>query len=386
MADLVYSAREINIFDYEVLRCIPDPEPLIEDFIDTNSFSIIYGDPSAGKSFVALSICHAVSVGREWMGKKCKKGSALYIYGEGSTGIKNRCKALVHEYGEFGDIRFIGPTIDLQGSNDYQLIIDKLRSIEFNPDLIVIDTLARTFGSGNENETADMNRFVNHLGEMISTLKCTVLVIQHMSKSDKSQPRGHSSLLGAADSAIELKSKGHRENKVLTLSSKKQKEREDFKSFNLKLKQIKLTETLNSAVVILAGSTLGASNSQALSEPLKAVLKCFASRTGQTKSAICLEHTNIARGSYYRHLDKLVGMDFLEKSEGGSNVTYRITKKGQDLAISLGLVSKDSHDSSQSQLSRVSLPQWGDTDGSDNNDDNGIIDLNAIVNEPDSES
>ena len=75
------------------------------------------------------------------------------------------------------------------------------RGIE--PVLIVVDTLARTFGGGNENQQQDMNRFVNSLYRFYDRLPyAAVWVNHHFNRNDES--RGSSVLLDAMDFAFEM--------------------------------------------------------------------------------------------------------------------------------------------------------------------------------------
>ena len=50
---------------------------------------------------------------------------------------------------------------------------------EFGIKIIVLDTLARNFGDGDENSTGDMNRFVSAVGRMIERFGCAVVVVHH---------------------------------------------------------------------------------------------------------------------------------------------------------------------------------------------------------------
>ena len=60
------------------------------------------------------------------------------------------------------------------------------------PGLIVIDTLAQTLGSADENGSG-MTAFVANAGEIASRFKCLVLIIHHVGLNDDKRLRGHSS-------------------------------------------------------------------------------------------------------------------------------------------------------------------------------------------------
>jgi hypothetical protein len=67
------------------------------------------------------------------------------------------------------------------------------------PRLVVFDTLARNFGGGDENSTADMGHFVNLITQFQQDLKTTVILVHHTGQTNKHRARGSSSLLGGID-------------------------------------------------------------------------------------------------------------------------------------------------------------------------------------------
>jgi hypothetical protein len=75
--------------------------------------------------------------------------------------------------------------------------------IEFKQ--IVIDTLARAFGGGNENSSEDMGAFITACGRIQQIVQdCGLMILHHSGKDATKGLRGHSSLLGAVDTELEL--------------------------------------------------------------------------------------------------------------------------------------------------------------------------------------
>lgn len=72
------------------------------------------------------------------------------------------------------------------------------------PHLVVLDTLARNFGPGDENDTRDMNLAVLACDEIRRETGSTVLIAHHSSHSDKGRGRGSSALRAAADAEFLL--------------------------------------------------------------------------------------------------------------------------------------------------------------------------------------
>ncbi len=66
--------------------------------------------------------------------------------------------------------------------------ISKLQAQHGQPALVVLDTLARNFGPGDENSTADMTKFIAGLDWMMEN-QITRLLVHHSGHSDKSRGR-----------------------------------------------------------------------------------------------------------------------------------------------------------------------------------------------------
>ncbi len=68
----------------------------------------------------------------------------------------------------------------------------------------MIDTLARAFGGGNENASEDMGAFITAAGAIQQRYDSALLVVHHAGKDATKGLRGHSSLLGAVDTELEI--------------------------------------------------------------------------------------------------------------------------------------------------------------------------------------
>ena len=69
--------------------------------------------------------------------------------------------------------------------------------------MIVIDTLNRAMGGGDENKSDDMGKFIKALGAVQAAFDCLILVVHHCGVVG-SRPRGHTSLAGADDVQIRI--------------------------------------------------------------------------------------------------------------------------------------------------------------------------------------
>ena len=90
-----------------------------------------------------------------------RQGPVVYLSAEGTAGLRYRCEAWRHhhqcEYPE--DCIVLPYALDLPGTGSVDEVLTTIRDhLGKSPALIVIDTLARYFGGGNESATQDMKK------------------------------------------------------------------------------------------------------------------------------------------------------------------------------------------------------------------------------------
>jgi hypothetical protein len=129
---------------------------------------------------------------------------------------------------------------------DIDDLLDKLRSASFEPDLIILDTLARLIAGADENSAQDMGRAVAGIDRLRIGRKATVVLIHHTVKTGKWE-HGSGALRGAADVMIEC-SPGEA-NGQLWFKCDKMKDAEPFPTQSLILQLIALGEGRSSLVV-----------------------------------------------------------------------------------------------------------------------------------------
>jgi len=220
---------------------------LIEGVIPVGAFTALYGPPGSFKSFIALDIAEAIATGRTWMGHGVtEKGAVLYICGEGFGGVGARIKACKqhHQTQDGAPIYVIRHQLNLRASvedfNALMIAIENLVSeLGINFKMIIVDTLARAFGGGNENDSADMGAFITACGRIQQIVQdCALMILHHSGKDATKGLRGHSSLLGAVDTELELLRFEEQMKGVITIS--KQKDGEDNKRIGFEMVSIEL--------------------------------------------------------------------------------------------------------------------------------------------------
>jgi len=188
-------------------------EWLIESIIPKRAFVALYAPPASFKSFIALDIAEAVATGRDWMGYRVpKKGAVLYIAGEGHGGMGARVKAckIQNNSPDGANLYVIRAQINIRSSQeDFDALVaainELIAEIDEPLELIILDTLMRMSGGGfNENSSEDMGGFITQAGKIQAIYLCAMLLIHHSGKDITKGLRGHSSLLGAVDTELEI--------------------------------------------------------------------------------------------------------------------------------------------------------------------------------------
>lgn len=182
---------------------------LVDGLIPQNVIGSIYGEPGSYKSFVALHIADMVASNRPVFGRQTKAHSpdVIYIAAEGGAGLRKRLDASEKVHGVApNSVGFIRKALDLRSSlTDCDNLLKAIEDQNWQPSLIIVDTLARSFGGGNENASEDMGAFINVVDYIREKTAATVLVVHHSGKDASRGGRGHSSFFAAIDFEFEAK-------------------------------------------------------------------------------------------------------------------------------------------------------------------------------------
>ena len=232
---------------------------LIEDYIETDSLSLVYGAPGGGKSFVTVDMACCVATGTPWHGRPVKQGAVFYIAGEGHNGLARRFAAWSRHSGVslkgvalFKSRRAVSIFNEASAKELHDEITVMVEQTGSIPSLVVIDTVARNFGDGDENSTADMGKFVEHLDKWVRhPFGCNINLVHH-SGHNMDRARGSSALKAALDAEYSVVNEGG----VVTLAATKMKDAEMPSELTFKFKVVELGEVggaeINSVVLEVA--------------------------------------------------------------------------------------------------------------------------------------
>lgn len=235
--------ERFRFLDIDQIEAQEPPDWLIEKLITDQGFSCITGAPKNGKSFVAIDMALSIAYGVPWQGKRTKQAGVIYIAQEGVRGFGKRVRAWRQQHGLLGkDATFLlmpSPVNMLDATADVAVLIDEIKK-RGSYGLIIIDTLARTFITGDENATKDMNIFVANAAKVWSAIDGQLVAVHHSGKDKTNNPfRGAGSLIGAIDTGLVVeKVEG---TSRLTVTTLYQKDDEDGEVIDLELSSIEVT-------------------------------------------------------------------------------------------------------------------------------------------------
>jgi KaiC/GvpD/RAD55 family RecA-like ATPase len=230
---------------YGEIEPLLDGAWVIKNVIPAEGFVTIIGHPGCGKSFLALDLALHIAAGRNWQGRKIKKqGCVVYLAAEGQRGQMNRVIAWRRHHGaENLPFALIPVAMNLRDSAaDLPKLIATIQAALDDQGLelsvLIIDTLNRTFGGGDENGE-DMSAYVNNTGRLRQHFSCTTIIVHHVPKNSETlTERGHGSLRGAIDTSLAVEVDD--QSKVRTCRCIKQKDGEDGWDFQFKLHSVEL--------------------------------------------------------------------------------------------------------------------------------------------------
>ena len=185
-----------------------DSNYLVKHWLEQGALSLFYGASNTGKTFLALSLAASIATGTDWFGERVNQGAVVYIAAEGGAGIKNRIYALKHEFNELDGSPFylLSSSLNLLDETDFESLLAATK--ELKPTLIVIDTLARVMGIGDENSASDAGKVIAACDAIRTQTGAHVMLVHHTGKDAEKGARGSSAFRAAVDSEIEVNARG----------------------------------------------------------------------------------------------------------------------------------------------------------------------------------
>jgi len=325
--------RPFRLLSIEELEAIPDPSFLIEGMLPVGALAAIYGPAKLGKTFVVFDMALSIASGRPFFGRQVRKGTVVYVIGEGRSGMGQRWRAWKAAHGvSFGVRLHVLPRavqlLDQRHMSEFQKELDLL---ETPPALIVFDTLARCFVGGEENSASDMGMAVNALDALKERTGATVTVVHHTNRAGEEE-RGSGSLRGAVDTMMSLKE----ENDSLTLSCVAQKDAAPFAPITMRL--VKSEQSLAIAPPKPEQSHVAGKRAAFW---LNILMRDFLG--GPATQNDWKDAGGKSDATFYRARGDLLRLQYIATSEKGNSIRFSVTPDGRSFLTAFADSQFDSH-------------------------------------------
>jgi len=243
-ADEPDASDTFQLLDMDELESLPAPDWLVKELIVDDGLTVIFGDPGAGKSFIALDMSLRIALGMDWHGTETKQVGVLYIAGEGARGLGKRVKGWRREHGQQGasapfmllpvPVALLDPE---QRAKLLRTIDEAMRRAGFPIGLVVIDTISRSLAGAGENGADEMGAFVAACDVIRQHIGGAAMGVHHSGKDKEKGMRGSTVLLGACDGVIRVSKDGE----LVTLKTEKQKDAEESAPIHMRMKKVSWT-------------------------------------------------------------------------------------------------------------------------------------------------
>ena len=201
-------ATDFLLIDFPDTLNLPVAAKLIEGFLPERSLILCSATRGSYKSAAMNGIGVSIVTARDWLTGGLKPGPVVSVLAEGQGDLSRRNAALLKHLGlhaeQLRDMVYLLAAPDLSNAETVKRLLAAIEQRGIDPVLVGIDTLARTYGSGNENQQQDMNRYVDGLYRLHEALPRTSILTNHHFNRDQ-QSRGSSVLLDAMDFAFEMR-------------------------------------------------------------------------------------------------------------------------------------------------------------------------------------
>ncbi|PZP69074.1 MAG: hypothetical protein DI604_18630, partial [Delftia acidovorans] len=190
-------------------------ETILKNWLGVGEFTTISGLPGTGKSVVTTDLACHIAAGMDWHGLPVRQGLVVYVAAERKKLTERRMMAF-RKHHDVHDVPLlvVGGMLDFtRDDKDAEAIIGIIREAETITGhkcvWVIVDTLTRVFGAGDQNASKDMVRFVRSCDLILTETGAHVTAIHHSAWSGE-RGKGAIDLDGAVDASFMVKKDGNR--------------------------------------------------------------------------------------------------------------------------------------------------------------------------------
>ena len=259
----------------DAVFAMPPVEFLVDGLITDTGFTMMYGAPGTGKSFLAIDMALSVAHGQPWQGQGVKQGPVLYIAGEGIGGFGKRWKAWERHHGKVDepDLYLLPTAVNFREAEDIARLVATIEDIDQPFSLVIVDTVARAIAGAEENSSTDMGLFVAACDEIKALTGGALLAVHHAGKDANRGARGSTALLGAVDTSLMVS----KSEDIVVLRTEKMKDAEPMDDINLRM--VTVAATISETSVVLERTDEKPKKKRRGARPAQSNERCKCSRT-----------------------------------------------------------------------------------------------------------
>jgi hypothetical protein len=202
-------SERFPIYTFDELVARPPLQWVVKGVMPADGVAAMFGPAGSGKSFLLFDMLAAIATGAAWFERRCKKSPVLYVALEGAAGFAQRAAAYAKRFGVKPAMLFVTAPLDICKPDDVALLVEAIRAKGWPGNgVIAVDTLNAAMPGRDENGPQDMGAAIAGLKAVQRAFGGLAIVVHHVGKDASKGLRGHSSLHGALDAAIEVTREG----------------------------------------------------------------------------------------------------------------------------------------------------------------------------------
>ncbi|HZX69790.1 MAG TPA: bifunctional DNA primase/polymerase [Rhodanobacter sp.] len=227
---LITPDGRFRFVDRDGMAAIKPPSWLLENFLPSDAYAMLFGAPGTFKSFLALDMALSIVTGipSDPVWNVVRPGNVLYAAGEGRSHIAARVAAWeeVHWNGQRAQGIVLGDPVP-NVAEDWQAFIDG--ALALSPEgyaLTIIDTAGTSLAGENEGAFESASLFTRKVRGLTMAFGGAVLAIHHVGHDAKGRPIGSTAFLRDPDTLVSVTREG--KQMVVAVSMVKQRDHEEW--------------------------------------------------------------------------------------------------------------------------------------------------------------
>lgn len=327
-ADLTDAQARYPLYTVADLAAFPPVEWLLPGYVAARELTVFWGKGGTYKSFAALALGAELTE------------PVVYIAAEGASGIQARLWAWMKHHGrhDLPDFHVMPSNLNVHHKDEVAFWNEAVRDYlaERKSALVVVDTLARNFVGGSENDPQDMGEFVDGLERVRRENEAAVVVIHHSTKGGDAE-RGTESLRNASFASFKFTKAGGT-SRGAVVNCDRMKDAEFPPEVRASLLKVDLPELGpgEGSLVFDWGSSpppegrkRGEKRGE-ISPPQRRLLKRAMGAKEGAKAAELAQALGIQRNNVYRKVKPLLESGFLVAEGSSRDLRYVVTEAGRN--------------------------------------------------------